>query len=95
MDIKRLAISNSQKRVRAFKKILSNPLIDLEASTNVVPNFPRPNAFNNTVSNLFGPKSSSSTPKGFFHTNAKLGNSQKKKATQQILLDALKIKLQY
>lgn len=93
MDIKRLVISNSQKIVGAFKKILSNPLIDLEASNNVVPNFPRPNAFNNAISDLFGPKSSSSIPKRFFHTNAKLSNSQKKKATQQILLDASKIKL--
>ena len=92
MDTKRLAISNSQRVVKAFREILLDPSTRPEASNNVVPdlpeleafdnavsNLPRPEASNNAVLNFSAPDSSSFILKGLFGNNTRLSNSQKKK----------------
>lgn len=95
MDIRRLAINNSQKVVGAFKEIVldtptgaeasNNAVSDFpgpKASNNIVSDLPKPEAFNNAVSDLPGLDSSSATPKRLYNTNTRLSNNQKKKATQ-------------
>ena len=94
IDIRRLAINNSQRVVETFKVILSDPstgpkafndavsdLLGPEASNNAVQDLPGLEAFNNAIPDLPGPDSSSSTLKSLFGNNARLSNSQKKKAT--------------
>lgn len=92
MDIGRLVISNSWKVIEAFKEILSNPPTGPEASHDVIPDLSGPEASNNAIPDLSGSDFSSSTPKSLLGKNAKLSNSQKKKAIQQILVGRLKNK---
>ena len=92
MDIRRLAINNNRRVVEAFKEILSDLPTRPEASNDAVLDLPGPEASNNAVLDLSGPDSSSSTPKGLLGNNTRLSNSQKKKATQQILVGRLKNK---
>lgn len=54
----------------------------LETFNNVVLDLPGPEASNNAVLDLSKPDFFSSTLKNLLGTNAKLSNSQKKKATQ-------------
>ena len=88
MDIRRLAINNSRGMVGAFKEILSDPSTGPEASDPPIV----PETSKNAAPDLHGPGSSSSTPKGILGTNARLGNSQKKKTIQQTLVWRLKNK---
>lgn len=105
MDIRRLAISNNRKIVKAFKEILSdsptifeafnNIVLDLprlEVSNNAVLDLSRFEASNNAVLDFSGPESSNSTPKGLLGNNVRFSNSQKKKATQQTLVECPKNK---
>lgn len=78
INIRRLAMNNSQKVVKALTKILSDLLTGLEASNNAILDLSRPETSNNAVSDLFEPDSSSSTPKSLLGNNAKLSNNQKK-----------------
>ncbi len=88
MDIRRLIINNGWGIIRVFKKILLNPPTSPKAFD--LPTIPK--AFKNTVLDLYSLESSSSIPKKLLGINARLGNSKKKKATQQILVRRLKSK---
>lgn len=92
IDIRKLTINNSQKIVKKFKKILSDVLTGFEAFNDTISNFSRPETSNNAIPDLPRPDSSSSTPKNLLGNNARLSNSQKKKATQQTLVERLKNK---
>lgn len=81
MDIRKLAINNSWKVVKTFKKILLDQLTRLDTFNNAILYLPGPGVSNNAVQDFFRPDSSSSTPKSLLGNNARLNNSQKKKTT--------------
>lgn len=77
MDIRRLAMNNNWRVVRAFQKILFDLSIGLETLNIIL------NLFDLTVSNISKPELTSPILKGLFSTNAKLSNSQKRKPSNK------------
>lgn len=76
MDIRRLAINNSQKVVGIFKEILSDPSTSSETLNAVL------DLFEPIIPDIPRPEPTNLTSKGLFSTNTRRNKSQKRKTTQ-------------